>query len=334
MADNWPVTMSSSGSGLGRVGFIGLGNVGGKLASSLLGQGFELTVRDLDPVVAEPLLAAGARWADSGRELARQCEVVVTCLPSPAASAEVMEAPDGVIAGLRPGTVWLEMSTTDDAEVRRLGALVEAVGGVPLDTPVSGGCHRAATGNIAILAGGEREAFERVLPILAAVGREIVHTGPLGSASVLKVVTNYLAGVHLLAIGEALMVAKKAGADLRVAYEAIRVSSGNSFVHETESQVILNGSYNINFTMDLEVKDLTLFDDLGAKLGVPLELSPLAVSIMRDGLERYGPRAWSSMIVKRLEDACGDDLRAPGFPAELTDLQPPATGYEVRRPEA
>ncbi|WP_419925998.1 NAD(P)-dependent oxidoreductase [Candidatus Poriferisocius sp.] len=319
-------------SATGRVGFIGLGNVGGKLAASLLRQGFELTVRDLDRAAAEPLLAEGAHWANTGKELAQRCDVVVTCLPSPAASAEVMEAPDGVIAGLRPGTIWLEMSTTDNAEARRIGALVEAVGGLPLDTPVSGGCHRAATGNIAILAGGERAAFERALPLLAAMGREIVHTGPLGSASVLKVVTNYLAGVHLLAIGEALMVAKKAGADLGVAYEAIRVSSGNSFVHETESQVILNGSYNINFTMDLEVKDLTLFDNLGTKLGVPLELSPLAVSIMRDGLDRYGPRAWSSMIVKRLEDACGEDLRASGFPAELTDSEPPAPGHEVRRP--
>ena len=319
-------------SAVGRVGFIGLGNVGGKLAGSLLRQGFELSVRDLDRAAAEPLLAHGAQWADKGRELAQISDVIVTCLPSPAASAEVMEAPDGVIAGLRPETIWLEMSTTDHAEVRRLGELVEAAGGIPLDTPVSGGCHRAASGNIAILAGGERAAFERALPLLVAMGHEIVHTGPLGSASALKVVTNYLAGVHLIALGEALMVAKKAGLDLATVYEGIRVSSGNSFVHETESQVILNGSYNINFTMDLEVKDLTLFDNLGAKLGVPLEVSPLAVSIMRDGLDRYGPRAWSSMIVKRLEDACGEDLRAPGFPAELTDSEPQATGYEVQRP--
>ena len=137
------------------------------------------------------------------------------------------------------------------------------------------------------------------------------------------------------------MVAKKAGLDLATVYEGIRVPSGNSFVYETESQVILNGSYNINFTMDLEAKDLTLFDDLATELGVPLELSPLELSplelsplelsIMCDGLERYGPRAWSSMIVKRLEDACGEDLRAPGFPAELTDSELPATGYEVRR---
>ena len=290
-----------------KAGFIGLGNVGAKLASSLLRNGFDLGVRDLDRSAAEPLVARGARWADSGRELAEACDVIITCLPSPAVSAEVMEAEDGVIAGLSTGKVWLEMSSSDADEVRRLGALVEARGAMPLDCPVSGGCHRAATGNIAIFAGGRRD-----------------------SASVLKVATNYLAGVQLISTGEAFMVAKRAGIDLNVAYEAIRISSGNSFVHETEGQLILNGSYNINFTMDLEVKDLTLFDELGKQYDVPLELSPLAVKIMRDGLERYGPRAWSSMVVRRLEDACGEDLRAPGFPEFLVDYEPEAKGTEVK----
>ncbi|MGI9406550.1 MAG: NAD(P)-dependent oxidoreductase, partial [Hyphomicrobiaceae bacterium] len=256
-------------------------------------------------------------------------DVVITCLPSPDISALVMEADDGVIAGLSDGKVWLEMSTTDADEVKRLGALVEAKGAFPLDSPVSGGCHRAATGNIAIFAGGDRGAFETVLPLLTVMGRQILHTGALGTASVMKVVTNYLAGVQLVSTGEAFMVARKAGVDLAVAYEAIRISSGNSFVHETEGQLILNGSYNINFTMDHEVKDVSLFDQLGQDLDVPLELSPLVVQIMKDGLKRYGPRVWSSMVVKRLEDACGEDLRAPGFPAELVDGEPEGAGAEV-----
>ena len=313
-----------------KIGFIGLGNVGAKLAASLLRNGYDLTVRDVDREVAQPLLDQGARWADSGAGMAVDCETVITCLPSPAVSAEVMEQAGGVLEGLSDGKIWLEMSSTDADEIRRLGALVTAKGAVPMDCPVSGGCHRAATGNIAIFAGGEREAFDRVLPLLTTIGRNVLHTGELGSASVLKVATNYLAGVQLISTGEAFMVAKKAGIDLGIAYEAIRISSGNSFVHETEGQLILNGSYNINFTMDHEVKDLTLFDDLGKKHDVPLELSPLAVQIMRDGLEKYGPRVWSSMIVKRLEDACGEDLRAPGFPEELTDSEPEGVGAEVK----
>ena len=312
-----------------KIGFISLGNVGGKLASSLKRNGFDLIVRDLDPALVEPFVAAGAGFAETPKAMAEAADIVITCLPSPAASAAVMEGEDGIIAGLSDGKIWLEMSTTDEAEVRRLGALVAAAGATALDSPVSGGCHRAATGNISIFAGGKRAAFETVLPVLTAMGRRILHTGPLGSASILKVVTNYLATANLVSLGEALTVAKQADMDLATTYEAIRISSGNSFVHETESQVILNGSYNINFTMDLVLKDMGLFQSVADRAGVPLELSPLFLEIFADGQERYGPRAWSSMIVKRLEDACGTDLRAPGFPPEMIDDEPETPGEEV-----
>lgn len=312
-----------------KIGFIGLGNVGGKLAGSLLRNGFDMTVRDLDHDAALPLIERGAKWADSPNRLAQAVDMVITCLPSPAVSSAVMEADNGVIAGLGAGKLWLEMSTTDEAEVRRLAKKVEAAGASAMDAPVSGGCHRAATGNISIFVGGERDAFERALPALTVMGRRILHTGPLGSASVLKVITNYLCSVHLVALGEAMMVAKRSGMDLNTAFEAIRISSGNSFVHETESQVILNGSYNINFTMDLVVKDMSLFDAVAKRHDVPLEVSPLVLDIFKDGQARYGARAWSSMIVKRLEDACGCELRAPGFPAEITDDEPESPGAEV-----
>ena len=312
-----------------KVGFIGLGNVGSKLAKSLLRNGFEMVVRDLDRVAAQPLLDRGAGWADTDRELAEACDLVVTCLPSPAAVRSVMEGPDGVLEGLGDGKMWLEMSTTDEAEVRRLGELVMAKGARPMDGPVSGGCHRAATGNISIFVGAEREDFERALPVLTTMGRRVLHVGGLGSASILKVVTNYLASVHLVALGEALMVARRSGMDLNTTYEAIRISSGNSFVHETESQVILNGSYNINFTMDLVVKDMSLFQQLADGQLTPLELSPLVLDIFRRGEQLYGSRAWSPGIVRFLEDACGVDLRAPGFPEEIVDTEPEQPGYEV-----
>ena len=312
-----------------KVGFIGLGNVGGKLAGSLQRNGFDLVVRDLDATAAERFLEAGAEWADTPQELAEKSDLIITCLPSPQAVSTVMESPDGVLAGLGPGKTWLEMSTTDEAEVRRIGALVAAAGADPVDCPVSGGCHRAATGNISIFAGCERRVFDRVLPVLTTMGRNILHVGPLGAASVLKVVTNYLASVHLVALGEALTTAKMAGMDLATTYEAIRISSGNSFVHETESQVILNGSYNINFTMDLVVKDMSLFQAIADRHDVPLEVSPLVLDIFERGQEAYGPRFWSSGIVKMLEDACHTDLRAPGFPEELIDTEPEVPGEEV-----
>jgi 3-hydroxyisobutyrate dehydrogenase len=312
-----------------KVGFIGLGNVGGKLAGSLLRNNFDLTVRDLDKNLTQSFKDIGAKVANSAKELAEQVDLIITCLPSPKICAEVMEAEDGVISGLTENKIWLEMSTTDEAEIKRISKKIIAKKAIPLDGPVSGGCHRAATGNIAIFVGGERKAFEKILPALTVMGRKILHTGELGSATVLKVITNYLASVHLVALGEAWTVAKKSNLDLAKAYKGIAVSSGNSFVHETESQVILNGSYNINFTMDLVLKDTGLFDDLAKKLGAPLEISPKVVEIFKDGQKKYGSRAWSSMIVKRMEDINNIDFRAEGFPEELIDNEPEEKGYEI-----
>jgi 3-hydroxyisobutyrate dehydrogenase len=312
-----------------KVGFIGLGNVGGKLAGSLIRNNFDLTVRDLDKNLTQSFKDLGATVANSAKELAEKVDLIITCLPSPKICAEVMEAEDGVISGLSENKIWLEMSTTDEAEIKRISKKIIEKKAIPLDGPVSGGCHRAATGNIAIFVGGERKAFDKILPALTVMGRKILHTGELGSATVLKVITNYLASVHLVALGEAWTVAKKSNLDLAKAYKGIAVSSGNSFVHETESQVILNGSYNINFTMDLVLKDTGLFDDLAKKLGAPLEISPKVVEIFKDGQKKYGSRAWSSMIVKRMEDINNIDFRAKGFPEELIDNEPEEKGYEI-----
>ena len=311
------------------VGFIGLGNVGGKLTGSLLSNKFNLTVRDLDKNLTKQFKDSGAKIANSAKELAEEVDLIITCLPSPKICAEVMEGQNGILEGLSENKIWLEMSTTDEAEVKRIGKKVIEKKAIPLDGPVSGGCHRAATGNIAIFVGGERDAFEKILPALTVMGRKILHTGVLGTASVLKVITNYLASAHLVALGEAWTIAKKSNLDLAKTYKGIAVSSGNSFVHETESQVILNGSYNINFTMDLVLKDTGLFDELAKKLNAPLEISPKIVDIFKDGQKKYGSRAWSSMIVKRMEDLNKIDFRAEGFPEELTDIEPEEKGYEI-----
>ncbi len=312
-----------------RIGFVGLGNLGSKLAGSLLRNRIDLVVRDLDETVVRSFIERGATSAASPKELAERCDAVVTCLPSPAVCAEVMEAADGVLAGLGDGKLWLEMSTTDESEVRRLATLAHARGAMPVECPVSGGCHRAATGNISIFCGGSREAFDSALPILAMMGRRILHTGPLGSASILKVVTNYLASVNLVSLGEAFAVAQQSGIDLTTAYEAIRISSGTSFVHETEGQVILNGSYDIGFTLDLVQKDMILFMDLAERANLPLEVAGVVAEMFDDAAARFGPRALSPRVVQRNEEATGSDFRAPGFPPELIDEEPEQLGYEV-----
>jgi 3-hydroxyisobutyrate dehydrogenase len=312
-----------------KVGFIGLGNAGGKLAGSLLRNGFDLTVRDLNKDLVNEFIKRGAHSGSSPKEMAEDCNVIITCLPSPKICSEVMESKDGVLAGLSKGKIWLEMSTTDEAEIRRIGALVEVVGALPIDCPVSGGCHRADTGNISIFAGCTREAFELVLPILTTMGRRVLHTGDLGTASKLKVMTNYLATVNLTSIAEALTTMKVLGMDMNVTYEAIKASSGNSFVHETESQVILNGSRDISFTMDLVSKDVGIFNELAKRKGLDLEIAPLIVDIFKDGEKRYGSRELSPNIIKRLEEKIGIEVLGEGFPPEILDDEPEETGYEV-----
>ena len=300
-----------------KIGFIGLGNLGEHLAINLVHAGFAVTVHDLNPKIAAGLIEAGAAWADSPKQTAEAADTVITCLPSPAAATKVMTAADGILAGLAEGGTWIEMSTNDLNEVKRLAALAANKGIACLEAPVTGGVHKAAEGEITVLVGGDKTVYDSHLPAFETMGGTVIYMGPLGNASVIKVITNMLAFIHLVAAGEALMLAKRGGLDLTKAFEAIRASSGNSFVHETESQVILNGSYNIGFTMDLACKDLMFAHQLGRAFDVPLELAGLVEQIFVKARAQYGGNAWSPMVVKLLEDALGTELRAPGFPEVL-----------------
>ncbi|MDG2299484.1 MAG: NAD(P)-dependent oxidoreductase [Planktomarina sp.] len=308
------------------IGFIGLGNVGGKLAGSLVRNGENLSVHDLNQNFVDDFVARGAKNGVSAQHLMQTCDVVITCLPTPEASSAVVT---DMLPYVEPGKVWLEMSTTDASEIKRLGAQVIEAGGEAVDCPVSGGCHRADTGNISIYAGCGRETFEKVLPLLTHMGQSILHVGGVGTASLLKVMTNYLATANLITVCEALTVMKAAGLDMGMTYEAIAMSSGTSFVHETESQLILSGSRNVNFTMDLVQKDIGLFQKVADDHGVPLEVSPMIIDIISDGQKRYGSRAQSDRIIERLEEATGLSVVASGFPLELVDEEPEKRGREV-----
>ncbi len=309
-----------------RIGFIGLGNVGGKLAGSLLRNQVDLIVHDLDQALVEKFVASGATEGHSPVDMMASCDLVITCLPSPAISRAVVTS---MLPAVGPGKSWIEMSTTDAEEMATLADAVHAQGATAAECPVSGGCHRADTGNISIFAGCDRETFEKILPILSILGRRVLHSGPIGTASRLKVMTNYLATANLLTLCEAMVTMKAAGLDLATTYEAIKISSGTSFVHETESQMILNGCRDINFTMDLVKKDIGLFQDLAAQHDIPLEISPKMIEIFEDGIARYGPRAQSDEIIRRLEEATGLTITANGFPSEMIDDEPEEAGYEV-----
>jgi len=299
------------------IGFIGLGSLGEGLCNSLVKAGFPVTVTDLKRDNARSLIAAGARWSDDVKGVCLNADVVITVLPSPAVSRQVVEAEDGVLDHLRPGGVWIEMSTTDLDDLKRLSAIAAARGISVLECPVTGGVHLANSGEITVLVGGQEEVFQKVAPVLQAMGGEIIYLGKMGSASVVKVVTNMLAFIHLVAAGEAMMLPAKYGVDPDATYRAIRASSGNSFVHETESQLILSGSYNVKFTMDLACKDLGLVNAIAEKLGVPLELGGMTQQIFRRAQGLFGGQAQSPEVVRMLEQACGLELRADGYPTEL-----------------
>jgi 3-hydroxyisobutyrate dehydrogenase len=311
-----------------KVGFIGLGAVGAKLAGTLARNGVDLTVFDLDPERIALLAAQGAKVGTDPASIMRDCDVVITSLPSPAASQAVL---DILLTEMAPGKTWIEMSTTDPEAIKAQADSVTAKGGKAADCPVSGGCHRAATGNISIFAGCDRATFEEVLPLLTYMGRRVLHTGDVGSASVLKVMTNYLATAHLATLCEAMTTMAAHGIDLATTYEAIKASSGNSFVHETESQLILSGSRDVDFTLDLVMKDIGLFQSLADAKAVPLEMSPKLIEIVKDGQARYGMRAQSDRLIERLEEATGLSIRAPGFPTELVDDEPEERGWEITR---
>jgi 3-hydroxyisobutyrate dehydrogenase len=299
------------------LGFIGLGSLGEGLCHSLVKAGFAVTVTDLQKAAATQLLAAGASWSDDVAGVCQQADVVITVLPSPAVTRHVVEGPNGVFENLRAGGIWIEMSTTDFEDIQRLAQVAAGKGIAVLECPVTGGVHLANSGDITVLVGGAQEVFAKVEKVLGAMGGEIIYMGKLGNASVVKVVTNMLAFIHLVAAGEAMMLPAKYGVDPDATYRAIRASSGNSFVHETESKLILSGSYNVKFTMDLACKDLGLVNSIAEKLGVPLELGSITQQIFRRARGLYGSHAQSPEVVRLLEQACGLEMRADGYPTEL-----------------
>lgn len=297
--------------------FVGLGHLGANLAACLLRGGFEVIVYDRNAEAVERLAAVGAIAAQNPAEAAARAGNAITCLPSPKISEAVLAGPDGLLAGLPKGGTWIEISTNGRDEILYLADIAADAGVYTLECPVTGGVHLAAEGKITALVGGDAALYERHRPAIEAMCARAFLMGPIGSAAVIKVITNMLAFIHLVAAGEALMLAKKGGLDLAQAYHAITASSGNSFVHETESQLVLNGSYDIGFTMDLALKDLGFALAMAREGNVPLDLANRVAAIFEQGKAAYGGDAWSTMIIKLLEDAAGTDLRAPGFPAKL-----------------
>lgn len=302
-----------------KIGCVGLGNIGRHLATNLQRAGFDLVVHDLQPSSADELMAAGAVWADTPAIVAASCDTVVTCLPSVRAITQVVAGENGLLDGFRSDSTWIDMSTNDLHELQRLADLLKAKGVHTLEAPVTGGAHNAESATITVLVGGDEAIYERHADVFRAVGGRVFYIGELGKASIIKVITNMLAFIHIAATAEAYMLAARGGIDLNLTWDVIKASSGNSFIHETESTTILSGSYDIGFSLDLSCKDLGFAMQLGRDFDVPLDIAATVEQLNIRARAAYGGSAGSPMVARLLEEACHTDLRANGFPASLEE---------------
>ncbi len=301
-----------------KVGFIGLGNVGSKLANNLLNKKTKLNIFDQNKKKYLNFKNKEVILCKNLKEIARNSEVIITCLPSPSSIDLVLKS---ILPYLNKKHLWIEMSTTDKNEMIRLNKIVSKKGVSVLEAPITGGEHRAKSGNISILVSGSKHNFKKSLPILSKIGHQILFCGKIGNASALKLITNYLASLHLIGLGEALAVAKKNQINLALTYNAIKISSGNSFVNETETKVILNGSYDVGFTMDLAKKDIDLFNNIADQYYIPVDLAKIIKKKFEHGINKLGKRSFSTSIVKLIENECKIKLRAKNFPKKLIDKQ-------------
>ncbi|MGI8506955.1 MAG: NAD(P)-dependent oxidoreductase [Solirubrobacteraceae bacterium] len=297
-----------------RVGFIGLGNMGGPMCGHLLQAGFEVSAFDLDGTALERLRAAGARAAASAADCAHGAEAVVTMLPAPAQVEQVLLGEGGVIAALAPGAVAIDMSTSSTEVGRRVLAAAAARGVEVLDAPVAGQVSGARAGTLSIYVGGEQRVFERARLLLGAMGdpERIFHLGPSGAGYTVKLLLNLLWFVQSVATGEVLSVGVRAGVPLENLHAALVGSPANSNFLEHDVRPLLEaGDYDEGFPIRLVTKDLGLAVDLARDVGVPVELMALVEQIHRRARARYGDEAGEISAIRLYEDLAGVQLRLP-----------------------
>jgi 3-hydroxyisobutyrate dehydrogenase-like beta-hydroxyacid dehydrogenase len=262
------------------LGFIGLGNMGSRMARRLLDAGHALVGYNRTAKKAEPLVAAGMKLASSPRQVAQASDVVFSMVSDTEALEAIAQGPEGVLAGLRPGATWVEMSTVSPTATRRLGEAAATRGATVIDAPVSGSAITIEQGQLSFMVGGEPAALERVRPYLLAIGPTITHVGPLGLAASMKIATNLGLAVQMLAFGEAVLLAEKAGIARERAVETLLKSVVASPMLKYRGPFVLEMPAEALFKVPMMQKDLELALELGHALGVPLPATALTQSML------------------------------------------------------
>jgi 3-hydroxyisobutyrate dehydrogenase len=297
-----------------RVGFIGLGNMGGPMCGHLAAAGFSVTAFDVNAAALARAVDAGARPAADVADCARAAEVLITMLPAPPQVEQVLLGSDGAIAALSPGSLAIDMSTSSTAAGARVLAAAQERGVDVLDAPVAGQSIGAKAGTLAIYVGGSEEAFARARPLFEAMGdpERVFHLGGHGAGYTVKLLLNLLWFIESVAVGEVLSIGVRAGVSLDRLHGALVGSPANSVFLERDVRMVLDdGAYDEAFPMRLVCKDLGLAVDLAREVGVPAELSALVEQIHRRARAVYGDEAGEISAVRLYEDVAGVSLRLP-----------------------
>ena len=296
-----------------KIGFIGVGNMGGPMCRNILKKGdHEVTVFDLNPDAVARCAASGAATGDSPRAVAAGADVVLTSLPHPRDVEQVILGPDGILAALQSGAVYCDLSTNSPLTVRKLATALAERGVAMLDAPVSGGVMAADKGTLAVMVGGDRETFDRLLPVLQRLGENIVHCGATGTGCVAKLCNNLIAFCNMAASAEGLMLGVAAGIDLDTLNQVIRSSSGNSMTFRATAKNALSGDWTPSFALDLAYKDMHLALELADELGIPLSLSSTVHNLMRMARGLGYGQSDATAILRLYEDTLGRPLKPAG----------------------
>jgi 3-hydroxyisobutyrate dehydrogenase len=296
------------------VGFIGLGNMGGGMSANIQRAGYSMVVYDIREEVTRPLLEGGARLASSPAEIARLSDVTFTSLPGPKEVEAVALGTEGVLEGIKPGSVYVDLSSSRPTLIRQIEPRFRQKGAHVLDAPVSGGKTGAATRNLAVMVGGEKEVYQRIKPILDALGDKVFYAGEVGAGSVCKLVHNMIGHSVRQAIAEGLTLGVKAGVEPEALWESIRRGSLGRMrvLHEGLVRTMFRGEFEpASFALNLAYKDISLATELAREYSVPMPMSTLAEQIAMEAMNRGWADQDSSITVLLQEEQAGVQVRAP-----------------------
>ena len=296
-----------------KIGFIGIGTMGGHMAFNLCKAGFAVTVHDLNRKLADRHLAAGAKWADNVKQIAQESEVVMTSLPGPKEVQDVALRPDGLLHNMKPGAVWFDLSTNSVSVVRALHAEFAKKNLPMLDAPVSGGPKGAKSGKMALLVGGERAVFDQYRKVLDAIGDQILYIGAIGAGTVAKLVHNCAGYAVQAAIAELMTMGVKAGVDPLELWAAIRqCAAGRQRTFDRMGNQFMQHKFDPpDFALRLAHKDVTLATELAREIGVPMKIAALTHAEMTEALNRGWGHLDSRSFLMLQKERAGVEIKVP-----------------------